>query len=572
MKVSDMKIGARLGAGFGFVLALLVVVTVFGLSRAAHIQDNLDRIVNVKDVEVDLARDMRATVTDQMIALRNLALMNDAEEMKPEVERIKSNTARYAEAEQKLAKIFAENQDTKPEEKAFLDRLKAVETAARPLMDKAMELGLANNAAEATSVLIKDVRPQQFKWMAELGDLITLEKKLNTEAAADAHQAYRTARMMMIVLGLVAIAAGMAGAWLITRSITGPMRRAVQIAETVARGDLTSKIRVDRRDETGQLLQALKDMNESLVRIVGEVRIGTDTIATASNQIASGNLDLSSRTEQQASSLEETASSMEELTTTVKQNADNARQANQLAASAAEVAVKGGAVVSQVVDTMGAINDSAKKIVDIIGVIDGIAFQTNILALNAAVEAARAGEQGRGFAVVASEVRSLAQRSASAAKEIKALIGDSVDKVDSGSRLVDQAGSTMQEVVESVKRVTDIISEITAASDEQRTGIEQVNQAIGQMDQVTQQNAALVEEAAAAADALQNQAASLAQVVSVFKLDGMQAAARPAVDITPKAPAVAMEKKKAPRIAASAAAAPVRKIAKAGADDGWEEF
>ena len=240
MKVSDMKIGARLGAGFGFVLALLVVVTVFGLSRAAHIQDNLDRIVNVKDVEVDLARDMRATVTDQMIALRNLALMNDAEEMKPEVERIKSNTARYAEAEQKLAKIFAENQDTKPEEKAFLDRLKAVETAARPLMDKAMELGLANNAAEATSVLIKDVRPQQFKWMAELGDLITLEKKLNTEAADDAHQAYRTARMMMIVLGLVAIAAGMAGAWLITRSITGPMRRAVQIAETVARGDLTA--------------------------------------------------------------------------------------------------------------------------------------------------------------------------------------------------------------------------------------------------------------------------------------------------------------------------------------------
>jgi methyl-accepting chemotaxis protein len=266
------------------------------------------------------------------------------------------------------------------------------------------------------------------------------------------------------------------------------------------------------------LLQALKDMNESLVRIVGEVRAGTDTIGTASGQIATGNLDLSSRTEAQAGSLEQTAGSMEELTSTVKQNADNARQANQLVVSASDVAVKGGAVVGQVVHTMGSIKESSRKIVDIIGVIDGIAFQTNILALNAAVEAARAGEQGRGFAVVATEVRNLAQRSAAAAKEIKALIGDSVEKVDAGSKLVDDAGATMNEIVTSVKRVADIMSEITAASQEQSTGIEQVNQAIAQMDEATQQNAALVEEAAAAAMSMQDQAGNLSMVVSVFKL------------------------------------------------------
>jgi methyl-accepting chemotaxis protein len=322
--------------------------------------------------------------------------------------------------------------------------------------------------------------------------------------------------LMAVVLGLLAFTAWMC--MVVVRSITQPLQKAVITADHVAEGDLTWEVKVESSDEVGHLQEAMKHMRESLVGIVTQVRRGTDAIATASGQIEAGNLDLSSRTEQQASSLEETASSMEQLAATVRQNAEHAAQANSMAQSAQEVASRGGAVVSQVVVTMGSINESARKIADIIGVIDGIAFQTNILALNAAVEAARAGEQGRGFAVVAAEVRALAQRSASAAKEIKALINDSVEKVDSGSKLVDQAGATMQEIVASVKRVTDIMGDITQASAEQTSGIEQINVAITQMDDATQQNAALVEEAAAAASAMRNQADKLLQVVSVFRL------------------------------------------------------
>ena len=303
-------------------------------------------------------------------------------------------------------------------------------------------------------------------------------------------------------------------------NVTRPLQEAVDVADAVAKGDLTRNIEVQSRDEVGKLLQALRDMNDSLTGIVGEMRNATDSITTASQEIAAGNADLSQRTEEQASSLEETASSMEELTSTVRQNAENARQANQLATSASDIAVQGGKVVGDVVHTMASISDSSKKIVDIISVIDSIAFQTNILALNAAVEAARAGEQGRGFAVVAGEVRNLAQRSAGAAKEIKALIDDSVSKVDVGAKQVDQAGATMTEIVQAVKRVTDIMSEIAAASNEQSAGIDQVNQAIAQMDQVTQQNAALVEEAAAAAESMEEQALNLKQAMSVFKLNG----------------------------------------------------
>jgi methyl-accepting chemotaxis protein len=358
------------------------------------------------------------------------------------------------------------------------------------------------------------------------------------------------------------------------KSLGGDPEDVADIAHKIAAGDLAVKVNTKANDQSS-LLFAMKTMRDSLAKVVGEVRQGTDTIATASAQIAAGNMDLSSRTEQQASSLEETAASMEELTSTVKQNADNARQANQLAESASSVAVKGGRVVSQVVDTMSAINSSSKKIVDIIGVIDGIAFQTNILALNAAVEAARAGEQGRGFAVVAAEVRSLAQRSAAAAKEIKALIGDSVEKVDEGSKQVLDAGQTMDEIVGSVKRVTDIMAEITVASQEQTSGIEQINQAITQMDQVTQQNAALVEEAAAAAASLQEQATGLSQVVSVFKLDQEQR--NHAAPARRAAPAHARTAAKQPPRAKQAIAAPQRKPsaptpALAGAGGDWETF
>jgi methyl-accepting chemotaxis protein-1 (serine sensor receptor) len=413
--------------------------------------------------------------------------------------------------------------------------------------------------------------------------LIELQKRV---AKADYEASQATFELVRLVC-LAGLAFGLVMAavvgWLLVRAIVRPIERAVEIAGAVASGDLTQKIEVDSRDETGRLLLALKDMNAALVRIVTQVRGGTDTIATASGEIAAGNLDLSSRTEQQAGSLEETASSMEELTSTVKQNADNARQANVLAASAQQVAGKGGEVVEQVVKTMGAINSSATRIVDIIAVIDGIAFQTNILALNAAVEAARAGEQGRGFAVVAGEVRNLAQRSAAAAKEIKSLIDDSVEKVHHGSELVDQAGATMAEIVQSVGRVTDIITEISAASQEQTAGIEQINSAVTQMDQVTQQNAALVEEASAAAQALQEEARALAQAVGTFRLDASAAPAsatsRPAKAQARIAPGQAVRQaakpaaKPAPKAAAKPAQSRGAKAAQAvDATEGWEEF
>ncbi len=423
----------------------------------------------------------------------------------------------YATVNQSLAKAMTDNP-------AFKSSLAIQAQASLAVGNKAIHLAQEQivNATQLTFPAADFFAhfTEAIDTQIKLNDtaLVGLGQRLNSRAASLVATEYA---LIAGIVSLMVLATLLS--YLISRSVTVPLGRAIGIARQIALGDLTARIEVASEDETGQLLQALKDMNESLVRIVGEVRAGTDTIATASGQIASGNLDLSSRTEKQASALEETASSMEELTGTVKQNADNAQQANVLALSASEVAVKGGAVVTQVVDTMSSINAASRKIVDIIGVIDGIAFQTNILALNAAVEAARAGEQGRGFAVVAAEVRSLAQRSASAAKEIKLLIDDSVETVNAGSRLVDQAGTTMNEMVDSIGRVTDIMCEITAASREQTSGIEQINQAIMQMDDVTQQNAALVEQAAAAAQSMQEQAGNLSQVVSVFKLaDGTE--------------------------------------------------
>jgi len=376
---------------------------------------------------------------------------------------------------------------------------------------------------EAMLKLLFSVRPLQTKYFAQIDNFIGYQNMRMEQSGAQSTLAANRTGFLILMLAAIASVLSVLVGFFVSRSITAPLNEAVSIAKHVADGDLTSTIAVKTFDETGALMQALKDMNESLSKIVGEVRFGTETIASASSMIASGNQDLSSRTELQASSLQQTAASMFDLTNAVRKNADNAHQANQLAVSASEVAVKGGIVVGQVIDTMSSINDSSRKIVDIIGVIDGIAFQTNILALNAAVEAARAGEQGRGFAVVATEVRSLAQRSAGAAKEIKSLIGDSVDKVETGSKLVRQAGITMDEVVASVARVTEIMGQITAASKQQSDDILQVNQAIGQMDEVTQQNAALVEEATASAESMQDQAVKLARTVSVFKLSGKNA-------------------------------------------------
>jgi methyl-accepting chemotaxis protein len=456
-----------------------------------------------------------------------------------------------------------------PEEKqladAFASQWKTYQTSRNVTLKLAMEDG---DLAAAQENAASDAGPKFAAAHDSLFKLIELQGAVAKQEFNQAHDRSVSIRNFAIVAVTVGLALA---AWLsfsLIRAIVRPLDEAVKLARAVAEGDLTQNIDVHSADEIGQLMQALKDMNDSLVRVVGQVRSGTDTVATASSQIAAGNLDLSSRTEQQASSLEETASSMEELTSTVKQNAENARQANQLVVSTADIAVKGGQVVEQVVDTMASIKDSSRKIADIIGVIDGIAFQTNILALNAAVEAARAGEQGRGFAVVASEVRNLAQRSASAAKEIKSLIEDSVGKVDAGGQLVDEAGKTMGEIVTSVKRVTDIMSEIAAASQEQSSGIEQVNQAITQMDQVTQQNAALVEEAAAAAESLQDQAGKLTEVVSVFKLEGSYGA-RQAPPVRQGTTAALPKPKGTP---ARAMASPKKLAVAGGSNEEWEEF
>jgi methyl-accepting chemotaxis protein len=520
MNIGNMKIGTRLGLGFAFTLTLLIVIALFGIERMDRLQQHLREVVNINNEEARLAAEMRHSVAERMIVLRDLTLLTEPEQMQPEVARLKAETDRYAQAGARLTELLATHESDAESQHAILTRVRKAEEEILPLMDRAADWGMNGRTDEVTLLLTREVRPMQQKWVAALDELVELQTRRNRQTADEAEQAHATARLLMLCLCVAAILLGGTIAWITTRSITRPIRTAVQVAQTVAAGDLTSRIEVRGKDETSQLLHALGDMNDSLAAVVDGVRSGADTIADASREIARGNLDLSARTEAQAGSLETTTAAMEALARTVRQNADSASQANEVVGATSDVATRGGDVVTQVVETMASINASARKIVDIIGVIDGIAFQTNILALNAAVEAARAGEQGRGFAVVASEVRTLAQRSAAAAREIKSLIADSVEKVDAGNRLVQEAGATMQEIISSVGRVTGIIAEIASASHEQASGAEQINQALGQMDQSTQQNAALVEEAAAAAEALQAQSARLMQSVSVFRLAG----------------------------------------------------
>ena len=521
MNFSNLKIGVRLGLLGAFFMLALLTVGYQGWSAIGKIKANnaqsMQRSLDLTQA-VDTARSAQVEFKIQVQEWKNILIRghDQAQLDKYSAAFVKSSQATSAELK-KLGGLFSKlNVQTKLDDEA----IKMHEDLGKNYLAALKQFDTANpDSYKIVDKAVAGMDRPPTKKIDEIVEFIDAQSRKNATEAADAAEASaKSATITLLVALLITTMVGGAIVWWIVQGITRPLDQAIDIAKTVAAGDLSREVEVKTKDEVGELLGALKLMSGNLSDIVSRVRISTETIASASGEVATGSMDLSTRTEQQASSLEETASSMTELTSTVRQNNENATQARKLADEASNVAVRGGATVSEVVQTMGAINESSRKIVDIIGVIDGIAFQTNILALNAAVEAARAGEQGRGFAVVAGEVRNLAHRSAAAAKEIKELIGNSVERVEEGSRLVGEAGVTMEEVVTSVRRVTSIIGEIAIATGEQRDGIEQISDAITQMDSVTQQNAALVEEAAAAAEALQQQAASLAEAVSVFKV------------------------------------------------------
>ncbi|MDR7330926.1 methyl-accepting chemotaxis protein [Roseateles asaccharophilus] len=512
--LSRLRIGQRLTAGFAVVIACLVGMAALGYFGIRTLNAEVGQLLSSDYKAVALANKAKGELGDASRSLMTTLIMTGEEQIKKELDNV---AALLAANEKTLAELEPLLTD-----EAGLEQMKAVKEARAkfmPAQEAFVKMVVAGDTEGAPLKYQFSVRAAQVKYMVSLNKLVDNRNAAMEDAGRKSDEVARKTALMLVALAAAAIAASVLTGVLITRGIVVPLRGAVALARKVASGNLTSQIEVRGRDETGELLEALSEMNESLKGIVGRVREGTESISSASSEIASGNLDLSVRTESQAASLEQTLSAMKTLTDAVQQNAQNAQQANQLAQAASQVAAEGGAVVSRVVTTMGSIDASSKKIVDIISVIDGIAFQTNILALNAAVEAARAGEQGRGFAVVAGEVRSLAGRSADAAKEIKRLISDSVEKVAQGSQLVDQAGNTMQGVVASVQRMTDIMGEITHASAEQSAGIERVTHTIHDMDKNTQQNAALVEQAAAAADSLRTQAQGLEEVVSLFKLE-----------------------------------------------------
>ena len=594
--MKNLKISTRLSGAFALLVLMLV-----GLAAAAMAQ-----LSSMRAATVEITEDWLPSIgavnafNTETVALRSIVLshiMNTDDAAKAKIDqRLIAGREKQVQLRKKYEALISS-----PEEKKLYDEFASNWTKNIAVNNTALAHSRKNESDQARAIM----EGESAKLFAISKEILDKLVKLNADGAAqsknDADTTYTTARNMLLITAALAIALAIAAAVWLIRSITAPLARAVEVADRVAGGDLTTHIDVDSRDETGQLLSALQRMQQSLVRTVSVVRQNSESVASASAQIASGNNDLSARTEQQASALEETAASMEELGSTVRQNADNARTANQLAMNASTVAAQGGEVVAEVVETMKGIDASSNKIADIISVIDGIAFQTNILALNAAVEAARAGEQGRGFAVVASEVRSLAGRSAEAAKEIKSLIMASVERVEQGTLLVDKAGATMTEVVTAIRRVTDIMGEISAASSEQSAGVDQIGEAVTQMDQATQQNAALVEEMAAAAASLNTQAGELVEAVAVFKLAqdsaysagtrfgataGPAASApssRPVLGAAKAASALRPAATKAPKPAASLAApggkahAPTPAAAaaasgKGGADDEWESF
>ncbi len=585
MNFTAMKVSTRLALGFGILFLLIAVMGGSSMLKINAVDESFHLVVDDRYPKIASLNEIKNNLNQVARSMRNMLIMTSPADVTREIDRIAS--ARNDNVE-RLDKIRTQIHAEKG--KAFLAALVEARGKYAPIQDRFTELTKAGKTEDAKTLLVGELRPAQLAYFAALDDLIKFQVSLMADSTTDAEAAVASVKALIWTVSGVALMVAVLMAVWVTRSITRELGAepgaASALVQRVAQGDLSAAIDL-RSGDTTSLMVHLRQMQASLTRVVGTVRGNADSVATASAQIAQGNLDLSQRTEEQASALEQTAASMEQLGSTVRQNADNARQANQLALSASAVAIKGGEVVGQVVDTMKDINDSSKKIADIISVIDGIAFQTNILALNAAVEAARAGEQGRGFAVVASEVRNLAGRSAEAAKEIKRLISDSVARVEQGTALVDQAGVTMTEVVSSIKRVTDIVGEISAASTEQSAGVSQVGEAVSQMDQVTQQNAALVEESAAAAQSLKGQAQQLVQAVAVFKLAQGTAAAAPA-PFAAQAPAAGpgdFERREPERarnvtrldagktrpLVAQAAASRPAEPAHAGADD-WQAF
>ncbi|CAN0622458.1 Methyl-accepting chemotaxis protein I [Burkholderia multivorans] len=572
MNLNDIKISTRLALGFGILSLLIALVGGISMVRINAVSGAFDTVVNDRYVKIAALNDIKGGLNQQARSLRNTLIMNNPADVRSELALLESAGKGVDERWATLKSTLHDE-----EAKALLAKAMQARAEYESTYGKFTALISGGQADEARHVLLDEIRPRQLAYFASVDDLIGRQKALMDASASQAFDAVDSMKVILPVCSAAAIViAILMGAWII-RAITGPLGQAVAISRSVAAGDLSIQFDAAGTNETAQLLRALKDMQTALSKVVTTVRQNAESVATASAQIAQGNQDLSQRTEEQAASLEETAASMEELTGTVRQNAENAKQASSLATTASGIAQQGGEMAGRVVETMQGISASSSKMAEIIAVIEGIAFQTNILALNAAVEAARAGEQGRGFAVVAGEVRTLAQRSATAAREIKGLITESVGRVDLGAKLVDEAGRTIHEVVHAVQRVTDIMNEIAAASEEQRTGIEQVNTAVAQMDQVTQQNAALVEEASAAAQSMVQQAQTLRATVAVFKVvghttDNAPAAAMPA---SARNGAAAVKKAARPAIATPAPRPAVAQPAaeSPGADSpDWETF
>ncbi|MDZ7922161.1 methyl-accepting chemotaxis protein [Rhodoferax sp.] len=595
---SGMALRSKLLLSFGVLVALLMALAVTAIYSLTGAQQEYKAFASETTARKDLVWGARAASGLRAVAVRNMVLATTPETLAANKrlaeEQHQIMTERMAKLKERVAKPSATT-----EERALFAKLDAVEVKYAPVALAIVQLAADGNKEGATTKITNDCQPLLDALSQAAREYVEYMTQHADEDVQRAGEQYADSRLLLISICGVGLALAGILAFVVTRQVIGALgaepAALAHMVGRVAEGDLSADLRVADGDSTS-VLAAVARMQAGLVSVVSKVRSGSESVANASAEIAQGNNDLSARTEQQASALEETAASMEELNATVKQNADNARQANQLAANASTVAVQGGEVVGQVVETMKEINDSSRKISDIISVIDGIAFQTNILALNAAVEAARAGEQGRGFAVVASEVRSLAGRSAEAAKEIKTLINASVERVEQGTALVDKAGVTMTEVVTSIRRVTDIMGEISAASNEQSAGVSQVGEAITQMDQVTQQNAALVEQMAAAASSLKSQAGDLVQTVAVFKLSAADqgashapkpqaakpksastlgykpAPARPAAKAAIAAPKPSPKPAAAPAVLAVAAPKTSTKVTPAGGDDDWETF